>query len=95
MRGLSTAASRFDATTTMLTPMVGRKVELDLLLRCWEQVLDGEGQVVLLNGPPGIGKSRLLQALCARLTDASHLRLHYQCSPVSQEQCALSDRRPN
>ena len=81
VRGLSAAASRFDATTTMLTPMVGRKVEVDLLMRCWEQVLEGEGQVVLLNGPPGIGKSRLLQALCARLADASHVRLHYQCSP--------------
>ena len=61
--------------------MVGREVELDLLMRCWEQVLEGEGQVVLLNGPPGIGKSRLVQALCARLTDVPHLRLRYQCSP--------------
>ena len=81
VRGVHTATSRFNAITTTLTPMVGREVELDLLMRCWEQVLEGEGQVVLLNGPPGIGKSRLVQALCARLTDVPHLRLRYQCSP--------------
>jgi predicted ATPase len=45
------------------------------------QALEGEGQVVFLHGPPGIGKSRLVQALCARLTEVSHLRLRYQCSP--------------
>ncbi len=81
IRGLSVAASRFEATTTTMTPMVGREVEEDLLMRCWRQALDGEGQVVLLNGPPGIGKSRLIQALVARLTDEPHLRLPYQCSP--------------
>jgi class 3 adenylate cyclase/predicted ATPase len=81
VRGRSTAASRFEATTTTLTPMVGREVEVDLLMRCWEQVLEGEGQVVLLNGPPGIGKSRLLQALCERLHETPHTRLRYQCSP--------------
>jgi hypothetical protein len=81
VRGLSAAASRFEATTTTLTPMVGREVEVDLLMRCWEQVLEGEGQVVLLNGPAGIGKSRLLQALCERLHETPHTRLRYQCSP--------------
>jgi len=81
VRGLSAAASRFDARTTMLTPMVGREVEEELLMRCWEQALEGEGRVVLLSGPPGIGKSRLVQALCSRLADVPHLRLRYQCSP--------------
>ena len=81
VRGLSAAASRFEATTTTLTPMVGREVEVDLLMRCWAQVREGEGQVVLLNGPPGIGKSRLVQALCERLHGTPHTRLLYQCSP--------------
>jgi class 3 adenylate cyclase/predicted ATPase/energy-coupling factor transporter ATP-binding protein EcfA2 len=81
VRGLSAAVTRFEATTTTLTPMVGREVEVDLLMRCWGQVLEGEGQVVLLNGPPGIGKSRLLQALCERLHETPHIRLRYQCSP--------------
>ena len=81
VRGVSDAASRFEATTTTLTPIVGREIEVDLLMRCWEQALDGEGQVVLLSGPPGIGKSRLLLALCDRLTDIPHVRLRYQCSP--------------
>jgi class 3 adenylate cyclase len=73
VRGLSAAASRFEATTTTLTPMIGREVEVDLLMRCWEQVREGEGQVVLLNGPPGIGKSRLLQALCERLLTVAEI----------------------
>ncbi len=57
--------SRFDANRggSALTPLVGREEELDLLLRRWSQAKDGEGQVVLLSGEPGIGKSRILSAL--------------------------------
>ncbi|PON12877.1 hypothetical protein C2W62_37325 [Candidatus Entotheonella serta] len=58
VKSLRATASRFEATTPTLTPMIGREVEVDLLMRCWDQVLEGEGQVVLLNGTPGIGKSR-------------------------------------
>jgi class 3 adenylate cyclase/tetratricopeptide (TPR) repeat protein len=81
VRGVSDAASRFEATSKTLTPIVGREVEVDLLMRCWEQALDGEVKVVLLNGPPGIGKSRLLQTLSSRLADTPHVCLRYQCSP--------------
>ena len=60
----STARSRLDvASSTGLTPLVGREQEVGLLLERWEQVKDGLGQVVLISGEAGIGKSRLVQVL--------------------------------
>ena len=74
--------SRFEAThSTGLTPFVGREEELDLLMRRWEQAKDGEGQVILLSGEAGIGKSRVLQILHERIAKESHTLLRYQCSP--------------
>ena len=74
--------SRFDAFhTTGLTQLVGRQEELELLLRRWFKAVAGEGQVVLLSGEPGIGKSRLTSALLERLTTEPHTRLRYFCSP--------------
>ena len=64
-----------------LTPLVGRDEEIALLLRRWQQAKDGEGHVVLLSGEPGIGKSRLVRELRARLRTSRHVRLLYQCSP--------------
>ena len=64
-----------------LTPLVGREEELDLLLRRWSQARDGEGQVVLLSGEPGIGKSRVLNALRERLEAQGVQALRFQCSP--------------
>src|SRR4029079_10216742 len=62
--GESGAQSRFDvAVGTGLTPLVGRDEELGLLQRGWMQAEAGAGQVVLLSGEPGIGKSRLVQTL--------------------------------
>ena len=56
-------ANPFEARATrVLTPLVGRELELSLLQKRWEQCLDGEGQAVLLQGEPGIGKSRLTRA---------------------------------
>jgi class 3 adenylate cyclase len=75
--------SRFDANRggNTLTPLVGREEELDLLLRRWSQAKDGEGQVVLLSGEPGIGKSRILSALRQRLEAQGVQALRFQCSP--------------
>jgi hypothetical protein len=64
-------------------PMVGRDRELGHLVDRWEEVQDGRGQVVLVSGEPGMGKSRLLQALCEKLADVPHLWLDMQCSPFT------------
>ena len=78
----SSVESRFEAMhATGLTALVGREEELELLLRRWSKAKTGEGQVVLLSGEPGIGKSRLTAALLERLADEPHTRLRYFCSP--------------
>ncbi len=78
----SSAGSRFDAMhTTGLTALVGREEESELLLRRWSRAKTGEGQVVLLCGEAGIGKSRLTAALLERLAGEPHTRLRYFCSP--------------
>ena len=74
--------SRFEALhATGLTALVGREEELELLLRRWSKAKTGEGQVVLLSGEAGIGKSRLTAALLERLAAEPHTRLRYFCSP--------------
>ena len=64
-----------------LPPPVGRDSEIAMLIERWEQAKDGEGQVVLLSGEPGIGKSRILRALRDHVDQEPHQRLRYQCSP--------------
>jgi len=78
----SSAEGRFEALhASGLTDLVGREEELELLLRRWSRAKRGEGQVVLLSGEAGIGKSRLTAALLERLADEPHTRLRYFCSP--------------
>jgi class 3 adenylate cyclase/predicted ATPase len=78
----SSAEGRFDALhASGLTALVGREEEFTLLLRRWSKAKTGEGQVVLLSGEAGIGKSRLTAALLERLADEPHTRLRYFCSP--------------
>ena len=74
--------SRFDALhASGLTELVGREEELELLLRRWSKAKTGDGQVVLLSGEAGIGKSRLTAALLEAAGAAPHIRLRYFCSP--------------
>jgi len=78
----SSVEGRFEAMhASGLTELIGREEELDLLLRRWSKAKTGEGQVVLLSGEPGIGKSRLTAALMERLATEPHTRLRYFCSP--------------
>ena len=76
----SSVESRFEAMhASGLTELVGREEELELPLRCWTRAKTGEGQVVLLSGEAGIGKSRLSAALLERLATETYTRLRYFC----------------
>ncbi|WP_233807192.1 adenylate/guanylate cyclase domain-containing protein [Paraburkholderia sp. HP33-1] len=84
--GPSGVESRSEALhASTLTPIVGREEEIELLLRRWQRAKNGEGQVVLLSGEPGIGKSRLTTSLEERLQFEPHERLRYFCSLRHQE----------
>ena len=78
----SSVDSRFEALhASGITELVGREEELELLLRRWSKAKSGEGQVVLLSGEPGVGKSRLTAALLEHVAHEPHTRLRYFCSP--------------
>lgn len=87
VQGESTIESRFEAlhSATALTPLVGREEEIELMVQRWIQAKSGAGQVILLSGEPGIGKSRLTAALLERLRDEPHIRLRYFCSVHHQD----------
>jgi predicted ATPase len=77
----SSVESRFEAMHAGgLTALVGREEDLELLVRRWARAKAGEGQVVLLSGEAGIGKSRLSAALMEELAAEPHTRLRYFCS---------------
>ncbi len=70
----SVVASRFEALRgSALTRLVGRGEQIDLLLRRWARAKAGDGQVVLVSGEPGLGKSRIVAALAERLHAEPHV----------------------
>ena len=78
----SAAESRFEALHRAgFTPLVGREHEIGLLLERWQYAKEGDGQVAFLSGEPGIGKSRVSEALRERTAQDEPIRLRYQCSP--------------
>jgi class 3 adenylate cyclase/tetratricopeptide (TPR) repeat protein len=82
VEGVSDSESRFEAVRAAgLTVLIGREDELDFLLERQRLAWKGEGQIVLISGEPGIGKSRLAAALAERIAGEPHTRLRYQCSP--------------
>jgi predicted ATPase/DNA-binding winged helix-turn-helix (wHTH) protein len=84
--GESVVASRFEALRgSKLSPLVGRDDEIDLLLRRWARAKAGDGQIVLISGEAGIGKSRIAEVFVERLRTEPHLRLRYFCSPYHQD----------
>ena len=84
--GESAVASRFEALRgSKLTPLVGRDEEIDLLLRRWARAKAGDGQIMLVSGEAGLGKSRITAELEERLQAEPHLRLRYFCSPYHQD----------
>ena len=81
----SSVESRFEALRTATTPLVGREAEIELLMDRWAQAKAGKGCVVLISGEPGIGKSRIAQAVQERLIAEQHTPLRYFCSPHHQD----------
>jgi len=83
--GQSGAESRFDAAAIRgLTPLIGREEEIGLLLRRWQLAKEGDGQVVLLSGEAGVGKSRILRGFQDRIHGELSNRILYFCSPYHQ-----------
>jgi len=85
MLSAGTAEGRFEALHGTITPLVGRDEEMDLLLRRWAQAKAGNGKVVLIAAEPGMGKSRLAEALTERIAAEPHIRLRWFCSPYHQD----------
>src|SRR3954451_1387708 len=84
------ALGQFEALRSGLTPLVGREEELELLLRRWMDAKSGNGKVVLISAEPGVGKSRLAEALAERIAAEPHTRLRCFCLPHHQDSALYS-----
>ena len=67
-----------------LTPLIGREEEIDLLMRRWKRACNGDGQLVLIVGEPGLGKSRLIEEFHAKLNETPHTWAEFSCSQLLQ-----------
>jgi class 3 adenylate cyclase/predicted ATPase len=85
VEGVAAAESRFEAARRRLTDLVGRAAESAQLRDCLREAWAGAGQIVLLSGEAGIGKSRLAAQLAAEVANEPHTRLRYQCSPYHRD----------
>lgn len=84
--GVTAVESRFAARRpAALAPIVGRDREIGVVLRCWSLARSGRGQMLVLRGEAGIGKSRLIQAITDVVASEEHSRITYQCSPHHTE----------
>ena len=81
----SSVESRFEALRNAATPLVGRDEEIELLTRCWVRAKAGDGCTLLISGEPGIGKSRIAEAMQQRLSAEPHARMRFFCSPHHQD----------
>ena len=81
----SEIVNRFQALRSVDTLLVGRQQESDLMVAGWEAAKAGDGRVVLISGEPGIGKSRMVEALLSRLKHEETARLRYFCAPNRQD----------
>jgi hypothetical protein len=78
------SGGRRRAGQRQLTPLVGREEELAMLMRRWERARQGDGQLVLIVGEPGLGKSRLIEEFHARLRETPHTWVEWSCSQLLQ-----------
>jgi class 3 adenylate cyclase/predicted ATPase len=85
VEGVAVTESRFEAARRRLTDLVGRAAESALLRDRLREAWAGAGQIVLLSGEAGIGKSRLAAQLAAEVASEPHTRLRYQCSPYHRD----------
>ena len=85
VEGIAVTESRFEAARRGLTDLVGRAAESALLRDRLRQAWAGAGQIILLSGEAGIGKSRLAAQLAAEVASEPHTRLRYQCSPYHRD----------
>jgi class 3 adenylate cyclase len=91
--GPQTFSLNFDARgATGLTPLIGRAAELNLLKTRWQEAAGGDGQIVLLSGEPGIGKSRLCAELRFSLSGQNFSNLSFQCSVLHRDVASIAAR---